>query len=170
MTDQNDLLAKAEKRATDILQNQLPPDLSYHNYEHTKMVVDAVSTIGKGENLSEDDLETVLLAAWFHDTGFRDSYEGHEEKSIAIAEDFLKAEKIAAEKIEKVIGCIQVTQLGRRANNKLEKVLCDGDMTHIASDKYEAIADKLRVELATVKNKTYTDFEWYQQNLKFVTR
>ena len=166
----NNILAKAEKLATDILKNQLPEELTYHNFEHTKKVVDAAILIGKGENLNETDYEILLLSAWFHDTGFRDTYEGHEEKSKLIAENFLKNEKASSDKIEKVAACILSTKMGNTPTNKLEGILCDADLSHISKEDYEVYADHLRTELSNVKNETYTDSEWYQNNLEFVTR
>ena len=170
MTDNNNILIKAEKRATEILQHQLSPKLTYHNYEHTKMVVDAATTIGTAENLNEDDLETVLLAAWFHDTGHRDAYEGHEEKSKLIAEEFLKAENVPSDKIEKVAAAILVTEPGKSPKNKLGEILCDADMFHISKKNYEDYANQLRAEWANLKNEKYSETEWYQQNLEFISR
>jgi predicted metal-dependent HD superfamily phosphohydrolase len=170
MTENNNILIRAEKLATDILQHQLSPELTYHNYDHTKLVVEVASLIGRAENLNEDDLETVLLAAWFHDTGHRDAYKGHEEKSSIIAKEFLLAENVPSNKIEKVIGCILSTEPGKTPKNKLEKVLCDADMYHLSKKKYEDYADQLRIEWAQVKNEKYTDREWCQQNLEFISR
>ena len=170
MTANNNILAKAEKVATDILQHQLSPKLTYHNYDHTKMVVDAATIIGTAENLNEDDLETVLLASWFHDTGHRDAYEGHEEKSRLIAREFLQAEKVPVDKIEKVDACIQVTVPGKTPKTQLEKLLCDADMYHISQKDYEDYANLLRMEWANVKNEKYTDIEWHKQNLEFISR
>ncbi len=170
MTENNNLLVKAEKLATEILQNQLSPKLTYHNYDHTKMVVDAATTIGTAEKLNEEDLETVLLAAWFHDTGHRDVYEGHEEKSRLIAEEFLRSEKVPTEKIEKVAACILATEQGKVPQNKLEEIICDADRFHLTKKNYEKYADQLRTEWSNVKNEKYTDIEWYKQNLEFITR
>ena len=165
----NNILTKAEKVATEILQH-LSPNLTYHNYNHTKMVVDAANTIGAAEGLNQDDLETVLLAAWFHDTGHRDAYENHEEKSRLIAEEFLKGENVPSNKIEKVVACILSTEPGKTPSNKLEEILSDADMSHISKKRYEEYADQLRTEWANVKNEKYTDIEWTQQNLEFISR
>ena len=170
MTSNNNILYKAEKLATDILQHQLSPKLTYHNYNHTKMVVDAANTIGSADDLQEDDLETVLLAAWFHDTGHRDAYEGHEEKSKLIAEEFLKAENVHSDKIEKVAACILATKEGKAPNNKLEETLCDADMFHLSKKSYEDYANQLRLEWEVMKNEKYTDLEWCQKNLEFISR
>ncbi|MFT5165645.1 MAG: putative metal-dependent HD superfamily phosphohydrolase [Saprospiraceae bacterium] len=170
MTENNNILIKAEKKATEILKNQLSPTLTYHNYEHTKNVVAAVLVIGQEEKLDAESLEIVQLAAWFHDTGFRDAYEGHEEKSSLIATEFLAAENVAPDKIKKVVGCILVTKTDKNPSNNLEEIICDADMSHIAKEEYQQYADHLRTELSEEKSKKYTDIEWYQMNLEFVSR
>lgn len=163
-------LNKAEVFATDILKNQLSPNLTYHNYAHTKMVVDAVCTIGKAEGLDNDELETVQLAAWFHDTGYKDSNVGHEEKSKKIAVDFLMSEGVSSNRIEEVTQCILVTQPGQTPKNRLEEVICDADMSHISKESYEESADKLRKEWSIAIDKHYTDLEWNQMSLEFISR
>ncbi len=170
MSENNNLLTKAEKLASEILQNEISSELTFHNYGHTRMVVEAVNTIGKAEKLDEGEIEIVQLAAWFHDTGYRDTYEGHEEKSQEIAVEFLKSEDVPSAKIEKVTGCILATQLDVAPKNKLEEILCDADMLHISNEKYEMYADNLRAEWSKVNNKNYTDFEWHQMNLEFVSK
>lgn len=166
----NDVLIKAEKKATEILQTNLSPTMTYHNYDHTKNVVNAVRSIGQEENLDDESLEIVQLAAWFHDTGFRDTYEGHEEKSSQIAKEFLSSVNVSPDKIEKVVNCILVTQYGKTPANKLEEVLCDADMIHITKEDYELYADNLRTELSKEKKEQFTDIEWWQVNLEFVSR
>ena len=170
MIANNNLLAKAEKVATDILQNELSLKLTYHTYDHTKAVVDAAMLIGKEEQLNKDEMETVLLAAWFHDTGHRDDYDQHEDKSRVIAREFLTAEKASAEKIEKVDACILATKPDQAPQTKLEKVLCDADMYHISTKDYESWAKRLRKEWASEKKEKYTDIEWYKRNLEFISR
>lgn len=167
---ENNVQIKAEKLVTEILQNQLSEKLTYHNYDHTKMVVDAASMIGKAENLDEESFQILLIAAWFQDTGFRDAYEGHEQKSKTIAESFLKAEKVSPDKVEKVAKTILSTQADEAPKNKIEEILSDANLIHITKDDYEEYVDKLRTELSNFEEKKYTDIEWYQMNLEYITR
>jgi len=51
-----------------LFKNELPPQVVYHNYDHTLLVVKNVIEIGESENISIEDLELLQLAAWFHDT------------------------------------------------------------------------------------------------------
>lgn len=161
---------KAQKYASIILKEQLPSELSYHNYQHTEMVVNAVETIGRVEKLSEEELEVVQLAAWFHDTGFRDTYKDHEEKSKTIAEEFLMSMEVPQDKIDSITACILATQADNTPNNKLECVICDADLFHFTDENYMEYADKLRKEWKAVLNQVYTDLEWYRMNTEFISK
>lgn len=54
----------------------------FHDLAHTEEVVRNVSKIGGALGIDPERLEPVIIAAWFHDTGFKDVYGGHEEVSI----------------------------------------------------------------------------------------
>ena len=49
--------------------NSPPAGIIYHNLRHTKDVVHAANRIAKYSRISQDKLELLLLAAWFHDIG-----------------------------------------------------------------------------------------------------
>ena len=164
------LLSKVEKQASEILQQQLSPDLRYHNYEHTKMVVEAVESIGAIEKLDEAELEMVQIAAWFHETGYRDAYDGHEEKSQAIAKEFLSKENLDSEKIEKILACIIATKPGHTPNNKLEEVLLDASKSRIKEGGDKKVIEKLRQELSAIKKEKLSDAEFLQNHLESVLK
>lgn len=42
----------------------------YHNQEHTEEVVKAVFLLANNYALNDHDVFVVLVAAWFHDTGY----------------------------------------------------------------------------------------------------
>ena len=83
------LIQKASTFVFELLREKLPANHIYHNYTHTCEVVDAAKEIAEGCDLNKDETEMVLLAAWFHDTGFIELYDGHEQVSKQIAEKFL---------------------------------------------------------------------------------
>ena len=78
---ENDFLTNVKGFVFDLFKNKLPVQAVYHNFEHTTQVVEAVYEIATAKNISDDDMEILLLAAWFHDTGFTKGFENHEEKS-----------------------------------------------------------------------------------------
>mgnify|MGYP006156296361 CR=1 FL=1 len=83
-----DLISQAEEYITHLFQNALTPDVyTYHNLNHTKGVVESVKKMSKHENISYEDTEKLLLAAWFHDLGYIVSCQNHENHSV---EEFKK--------------------------------------------------------------------------------
>ena len=63
----------------------------FHNYDHTQDVVNAVSTIGQRSNLSADEMESALVAAWLHDIGYENGSKNHEQLSAQKAKELLES-------------------------------------------------------------------------------
>ncbi|MBX7109790.1 MAG: phosphohydrolase [Chitinophagales bacterium] len=164
------ILLKSADYVFNLLREKLPANHIYHNYAHTTEVVEAVAEIAEGIGLSKEETEMVLLAAWFHDTGFIEVYAGHEERSKAIAERFLVENLYPAEKIERIKGCIDATKYPQRPTNLLEYIICDADLSGIASKKYWENANFLRQEQELVLNKKYTESEWIKTEIEFLTQ
>ena len=101
MSEELKIVAKAQKYVEALLKEKLAKDLTYHDYAHTERVAMVAEEIGKHSELNEDDMEVLLLAAWFHDTGFVNEYENHEEESQKIATEFLTKENVSKEKSKK---------------------------------------------------------------------
>jgi len=170
MKKQSPILQKAETYVFNLMREKLPANYIYHNYNHTMDVVEAVQEIGEAVELSKEDMEIVLMSAWFHDSGFIEAYVGHEEKSKVIAEGFLKEHLYPEEKIQKVLHAIEATKYPQRPTNLLEYVLCDADLSGIASKKYFDKTSFLRRELEFVQGKAVTDQEWYQSEIDFLSQ
>lgn len=166
----SELTKKAADYVYELLKKELPHNFVYHNYNHTLDVVRAAKEIGKKTGLSDDEMETVLLAAWFHDTGYVKAYDGHEEESAEIAEQFLKRNNAADGKLEDVRNCILATKYPPSPKNRLEEVVCDADLEHIATDDYTDKSDLLRAEWEKVQGKTFNDLDWMRQEIDFLSR
>lgn len=70
------------------LGQHLPHSFTYHNLSHTINVVKNADLIATETKLDKADKEILLIAAWFHDIGYIEGAEKHEQKSIAIATRF----------------------------------------------------------------------------------
>ena len=60
----------------------------------------------KNTPVSEKDQEKVLLALWFHDTGYIECAKEHEEKGAEIAKKFLQKENYPENDIDDVVQLI----------------------------------------------------------------
>jgi predicted metal-dependent HD superfamily phosphohydrolase len=170
MKKQSPIVQKAEAYVFSLIRDKLPPHYIYHNYNHTVDVVESVIEIAEGSALSKEEAEIVVLAAWFHDTGFIEVYDGHEEKSQEIAGNFLRENLYPEEKIEMVLGCIAATKYPQQPTNMLEYVICDADLSGIASKKYYEKAEFLRRELELALGRTESDAEWLQSEVNFLSQ
>jgi predicted metal-dependent HD superfamily phosphohydrolase len=167
MAETSAIVQKASEYIASLFRERLSEKYVYHNVNHTAEVVEACQEIGEGAKLSADDLEIVLLAAWFHDAGFVETSNGHEEKSVDIAIRFLQENGYPQENIDKVVGCIRATKMPQSPHNLLEEVMCDADLIHLGKKRYFDRSALMRVEWEKALGKTYTDIEWLNSNMEF---
>ena len=111
MIKEADIVTVAETYARDILWRDLPENMTYHSINHTIDVVESTLEIGRKQNINEDDIEVLLLAAWFHDLGYSKGCDNHEKVGAEMAKTFLSDNGYSNERIQKVIGCIMATQM-----------------------------------------------------------
>ena len=147
---------------------RLSPNLLYHDLHHTLDVVHGVLRIGRGEGVSLQEMELLILAAWFHDTGLTVRYAGHEADSAEIARAFLLREGYPEEKIALIADCIAATRMPQRPGTLLQEILCDADLYHLSHPTYPQAQELLREEWKRVLGKGYTDQEWWEENEEFL--
>lgn len=153
----------------ELMKTKLPGIYVYHNNKHTQEVVDAIKKIGNKSGITDEEMELVTLAGWFHDIGFIEKSENHEDVSIEIAKKFLKEKNYKEENIEKIAGCINATRFPQLPKNLLEEIVCDADLFHLGTKDYNDKSDLLRVEWEKTNNKNYTEIEWLKINIDFLT-
>jgi predicted metal-dependent HD superfamily phosphohydrolase len=141
----------------------------YHNISHTQRVVEKVQEIAEVEQLSQDDVQALVLAAWFHDTGYTETIEDHEEKGVAIATAFLKDQKASNAIVAKVVDLIKGTKMGIMPKGELEKIMVDADCSHIGSKNFIDLTELLRKEWELTKDRKLTEQEWLAENIEFLT-
>jgi len=164
----NETLTECKNYVTTLLKSSIPETLLFHNLKHTESVVKDAIELGAGVGLSESDMEILLLAAWFHDTGYTVKYEGHEKESERIAAEFLKERNYPADGLNKVVNCIRATQLPQEPKDTLSKLLCDADLFGIAKKSFLKYGQLLRVEWGNNYKKAYTEEEWLKVELEFL--
>jgi HD superfamily phosphodiesterase len=164
------LIEQAQDFVFNLLKDKLSSSFIYHNFDHTSDVVAAVKILSEQEALSEEEFEILLVAAWFHDTGYVEGFENHEEKSVKIAADFLTDKGKSVEYINQVSTLISATLYCYEPQSLLEKIIKDADFYHFATENYNDRCELLRGEWKIVKQKQTSDLEWAQENLKMLTQ
>lgn len=162
-----EILQKVKKYIGSTFRAHQMADNTYHNMTHTAEVVKAVIEISKAMNISDEDTELLQIAAWFHDLGYKDICEGHEEISIEYAEKFLAENNYTKEQIDKVSALIKATHFPHTPKNELEQIICDADLQHLGTNDFEEKGDLLRKELEEKQGLRFTDEEWIEKNIKF---
>lgn len=165
---EQEIIQKADNYVFALFKEKLSKKYVYHNYKHTSEVVNESNKLADNYQLPAPEKEVLLLAAWFHDTGYIDTYQGHEERSVEIATGFLQQEKYLPKQIQLVAGCIMATKAGQNAANLLEEILADADISNIGKDSFFANAELLRVEWELFLNQFYTDTKWARYQLEFL--
>jgi predicted metal-dependent HD superfamily phosphohydrolase len=162
------LIEQAENFVSKLLKDKLSNSYTYHNFNHTFDVVAAVTTLADSENISSSDKEILLIAAWFHDTGYIKGCSNHEDCSIVIASDFLLENGKSTDYIEKVAGLIKATKKEYIPQTLSEKIIKDADYYHILNDDYIFNCEGLRNEWENIEGKSFTDKDWAVENLNFL--
>ena len=162
----SELIKEIEIYARALITKESSKNLSYHTIDHTRQVVKNAEIIGAKENLNENEMNILLASAWFHDTGYIKKYQGHEEESVAIAENFLKLKNIDKDIRDLVSECILATTFPHQPTNKIAEVLCDADMMHFGMENYSEFADKLRQELKNTGISKLKKFEFKKESVQ----
>ncbi|MGB3606511.1 MAG: Pycsar system effector family protein [Psychroserpens sp.] len=163
------LISKAEEYVIGYLTKHLGADYVYHNLGHTKRVVDSAKELIELSDLNEHDQACLLTAAWFHDTGFTKTIEGHEEESVKIASKFLETQEIDQNDIDIINGIIMATKVGKAPDTELERLIKDADCGHVASKNYKEYSSLLRKEWELTLNKVMSKRAWLQNNIAFIS-
>jgi predicted metal-dependent HD superfamily phosphohydrolase len=162
------LVEKAKAYAGERLQ-KLPQEFVFHNLKHTQEVVKAAEEIGRATQLSDDQLENVVVAAWLHDTGYCQGYDQHEKKSAETAAELLLQWGASEAKIADIQRTILATTMPQNPQDILGEVLCDADMYHLALNDIEECGNLLRKEFASIKNVHFQSEEhWLRTNIEFL--
>jgi adenylate cyclase len=163
------ILKSVEAFITRKLTEELQQSLVYHNLNHTQNVAQAVIEIASAEQLSNYEIEEILVAAWFHDIGYLKTYIGHEEESVAMAHKFLDELQLPHDRIERIKKLIIATKFGHIPENINEAVLIDADRLHVGKNDFWTQGELLRNEWSTWLERTYSETEWAGTQVEYLT-
>ena len=162
------LTKAAQTHVGELLARELSPKLAYHALAHTEAVVKECRALAPAASLDADDTEALLLAAWFHDTGYLDVYDGHEFRSMERAGTWLAAHDVPPGRVALIEALIKATHRDSKPDTELQKLLVDADMSNLARGDYRSRAELLRTEWELVLDKSYSTQEWAEMQLNFM--
>lgn len=164
------MVAQVKEYCTSILTTPQVSKLPFHNLEHTEEVVQNVGFITTAMDCNFRDVDLLTVAAWFHDTGFSETYQNHEEVSQELARQFLKGLAVDKASIQQICNCIEATRMPQHPTNTLAEILCDADIFHISNLHFYYRKLLLRREWEVFCNFKMSDKEWHLLNLDFLEK
>ncbi|WP_373056499.1 HD domain-containing protein [Zunongwangia sp. H14] len=164
-----DLFHQIYARVTSNLEKNLPSWLHYHCADHTRHVLEQTIFIADKENVKEEDLFLLKLAALYHDTGFMKSRENHEEISCGIAHEELTRDGLKKEEVDKVCKMILATKIPQKPRTKLENIIADADLEYLGTARFDEISNRLYKELLHYRP-TLSREEWNEIQINFISK
>lgn len=168
MGNKSEIIVKASDYIFNLFKERLSEKFVYHNFHHTREVVNYAEKIAGPYQLDEEDYEDLLLAAWFHDAGYVETYNGHEEKSVDIFNDFLERNTLSPARKKKVETLILSTKHEHAPTTLLEEILHDADIVNVGTESFFEKAELLRVEWECFLGKAFSNVEWAEIQVKFL--
>ncbi len=146
----------------------LPPQVEYHNVEHTQSVLARSMYYAAQANLPQHEKYVLALAAAFHDVGFLQGPEQHELRSAQHAARILSDYHVCPEMIQEVQHAILATQMPQRPVTLLEQILCDADLDNLGTEEFMERGARLRRELAHYSGVLIPPQDWCEKSLKLL--
>jgi len=130
-------------------------------------VHDTALEIGRHEKCTEEELDLISTAAFWHDTGYIKTYKNHEAESCNLARKYLPDFGYSAADIERVCGIIMATKIPQSPKNKLEEILADADLEYMGTSSFDSTSDDLYKELQSL-NPELTEEKWIDIQMSFL--
>jgi predicted metal-dependent HD superfamily phosphohydrolase len=163
------LVKETEAHVISLFRQHYQPKFVYHNLDHTQTVVARVEEITPHYNLSEKEKAELLVAAWFHDTGYllADAAK-HEEKSAELMTSFLQSNFKDDEFINKATSLILVTRFPPTPQTLQEMIICDADTYHFGlKDEFRETNKAIKQEYI-LSNMASRVQNWEKNTLKLL--
>jgi len=161
------LVTEAKDYVTNLINTRLNTGCKFHTIKHTLRVLSNAELIASETDLTEDQINTVRISALFHDAGYVDDYVGHEAKSAEYAAAFLRSKSVDEENINLVVGAILATKIPQQPKNIIDKIVCDADLMHLASDDYFEQAELIRQEWTNMGRGKLDKYQFELNSLTF---
>lgn len=137
----------AEKFIAAKLKAEMPAHLTYHNIDHINDVVESAIRIAQSENLNEEDIRLLRIAALYHDAGFITTYKGHEAQGCQLAKETLPTFGFSTQQLDTICSMIMATKIPQSPKSKLDKILCDADLDYLGRGDFYKIGNRLYNEM-----------------------
>jgi predicted metal-dependent HD superfamily phosphohydrolase len=149
------------------LRHELPQGRTYHSLEHTLDVYASSIGIAEREGVNGEGLTLLKIAALYHDSGFTEQDNAHEDGSCRIVRENLPRFGFTPEQVERVCNMIMCTCIPQTPKDLLDRILCDADLDYLGRNDFKMIGNTLFDEMrryGVLKD----EFDWNQLQVKFL--
>ena len=168
MTNNQPDYQSAEKFALDILTNDLPEGLYYHNLAHTVgEVLPAMEEFADQEEITGEPRSLLRIATLYHDIGFINAYDEHVQEGIMIVRSELPSFGFSSDQINTICGMIMATHLPQTPTNLLEMILADADLSILGRSNF-AQRNELLLRERIAYGRGMSEQQWYCDQLSFL--
>jgi len=136
-----------------LLRRWAEPHRSYHDLSHLSAVLGHIDELVHAEPGTATDVDSVRLAAYFHDAVYDPTRQDNESRSAALAHDVLERLGVAGSRVGEVTRLVRLTATHAVVPGDGDgAVLCDADLAVLAGGPaaYAAYAVAVRAEYAHV--------------------
>jgi predicted metal-dependent HD superfamily phosphohydrolase len=163
------ILASVKAAVKELFAEKLETRFVFHNLIHTIQVAEAAEAIATFYQFDEEEKVILIIAAWFHDTGFTTGrIEEHETESINLAQSFLLRHSVRQPIIEKVSACILATKMPQSPVSGIDKIICDADLFHLGTNNFRERTELLRQELQRYYHTEIAEKDWDLNNIQLL--
>ena len=167
----HELLKKVEDHVNLFFREHTDTNLFFHNLAHTRNVVDNTKQIADHYQLDDRNFFVVCAAACFHDTGQLIKHgEGHEQRSVELALDYLSTIGINEEDINAINKCILATTMPQQPASLNEQIICDADVFNLGTDAFRDQNRLLRKEMEAVNNVKMEGTAWRASSISILEK
>lgn len=161
-------LCKIQDSVFNVLETELPKDLTYHTVDHTKDVYNVALERASIYRLDEYDTLLLGIAALYHDIGFIRTYDGHEDAGVEIMRSHLSNE-LNESQLGQIQSMIMATKTPQVTHNLMERILADADLDYLGREDFKSIDDRLFTELLSY-GKVSDRKSWDELQIDFLRR
>lgn len=165
--DQLQVIESARVYCKQLIEQASDERYTYHNWEHTDSVVRVAGITADLEKLSDEEYLPLMLAALFHDSGYYEQRDGHEEIGARNALHYLESYPLAEDIGTRVQQLILETKLSAKPTTEASKILRDADLHYVGLERGLTIAEQLRTEWEALDIKHFNEHAWLANNIDF---
>ena len=162
------LLEKAQDHVLNFYKRHDTSKLIYHNAQHTQDVAIHATRIANHYQLDDHDFFIVLAAAWFHDIGYLVNIADHEAEGAKLATEFFAKHEVDEPDLKLIKGCIMATRMPQSADTLPEQILCDADLFHLGTDKFNDTDKALLKEYNLLHHTELDKSAWHIKGLELL--